>query len=229
MHILIVDDDPRLRDTLSRGLEHVGHDVRTAADGDEAERMLAAEPADLVLLDVMMPGRDGWQVLDDLRADGLETPVIFLTARDAVDERVRGLTAGADDYLSKPFAFEELAARIEAVARRREHLPTIECGPFRIDPGRRIVTLDGRRLELAPREFDLLLALARAHGRALGREELLREVWGIDFDPGTNTVDVHVARLRRRLAPRGKELIETEVGVGYRLTTEIDSNRSKRS
>lgn len=220
MQILIVDDDPRLRQTLARGLEHVGHRVRAAADGDEAERLLAEAPVDLVLLDVMMPGRDGWQVLEDLRATGIDTPVIFLTARDAVDERVRGLTAGADDYLSKPFAFEELAARIEAVARRRETMPTVECGAFRLEPGPRTAAFDGRRLELAPREYDLLLALARAGGEARTREALLREVWGIDFEPGTNTVDVHVARLRRRLGARGKALIVTEVGVGYRLATE---------
>lgn len=217
MQILIVDDDPRLRQTLAKGLEHVGHDVRTAADGDDADRSLADEPADLVLLDVMMPGRDGWQVLEDLRARGLDMPVIFLTARDAVDERVRGLTAGADDYLAKPFAFEELAARIEAVARRRDAMPVVEHGPFHLEPGPRIAKLDGARLDLAPREYDLLLALARAQGEALSRERLLKDVWGIDFEPGTNTVDVHVARLRRRLGTRGKELVVTVVGVGYAL------------
>jgi len=217
MQILIVDDDPRLRRTLAKGLEHIGHAVRAAADGDEAERLLDEEPADLVLLDVMMPGRDGWQVLEDLRARGLDVPVIFLTARDAVDERVRGLSAGADDYLAKPFAFEELAARIEAVARRRDAMPVVEFGAVVLEPGPRTATLDGTRIELAPREYDLLLALVRAQGEALSRERLLKEVWGIEFEPGTNTVDVHVARLRRRLGPRGKELITTVVGVGYAL------------
>lgn len=217
MHILIVDDDPRLRSTLAKGLAHVGHDAQVAADADEAERAIRATPYDLVLLDVMMPGRDGWQLLEDLRAAGIDVPVIYLTARDAVDERVRGLSAGADDYLSKPFAFEELIARIDAVERRRASLPIIERGPLRLDPGRRLCELDGQRIELSPREYDLLLALARADGASVDRKHLLSEVWGINFEPETNTVEVHIGRLRKRFGPRGKQLIRTEVGVGYRL------------
>jgi DNA-binding response OmpR family regulator len=219
MQILLVDDDPRLRETLRRGLEHAGHVAAAAASADEAEAALARQSFDLVLLDVMMPGRDGWELLERLRGRGLDVPVIFLTARDAVDERVRGLSAGADDYLTKPFALEELLARIAAVGRRRTATPVLVHGPLRLDPMRRVVELEGERIDLSPREFDLLAALVRAQGRALSRRELLSDVWGIEFEPQTNTVEVHVARLRRRLGPHGKDLVRTAVGKGYSIGT----------
>jgi two-component system copper resistance phosphate regulon response regulator CusR len=217
MKILLVDDDPRLRDTLRRGLEHAGHEAVAAASADEAEAVLATQRFDLLLLDVMMPGRDGWELLEALRARGLDVPVIFLTARDAVEERVRGLSAGADDYLTKPFALEELVARIAAVTRRRSATTALVHGALKLDPQRRVAHFDGQRVELSPREFDLLSALARAGGRPLSRRELLAEVWGIEFEPQTNTIEVHIARLRRRLGTRGKNLVRTEVGKGYSL------------
>jgi DNA-binding response OmpR family regulator len=217
MKILLVDDDPRLRDNLRRGLEHAGHEAVAAASADEAEAVLATQRFDLLLLDVMMPGRDGWELLEALRARGLDVPVIFLTARDAVEERVRGLSAGADDYLTKPFALEELVARIAAVTRRRSATTSVVHGALKLDPQRRVAHFDGQRVELSPREFDLLSALARAAGRPLSRRELLAEVWGIEFEPQTNTIEVHIARLRRRLGTRGKNLVRTEVGKGYSL------------
>ncbi|MEZ5980631.1 MAG: response regulator transcription factor [Planctomycetota bacterium] len=222
MRILIVDDDPRLRETLRVGLAHSGHEAEGVPDADGAEAALANGHYDIVLLDVMMPGRTGWSLLETVRARGDDTPVIFLTARDAVEERVRGLSAGADDYMSKPFSLDELLARIEAIARRRASLPTIFVGPLSIDQARRTCVLEGRRIELSPREFDLLAELARANGDAVSRKHLLSKVWGIDFDPETNTVDVHVARLRRRLGPNGKHLVRTVVGEGYRLAADSE-------
>jgi len=215
MRLLVVDDDPRLRDYLGRGLREAGHECETAADGAEARAAVHGARFDLVLLDVMLPDEDGWTVLDDLRREGDDTPVIFVTARDAVAERVRGLEAGADDYLIKPFAFDELLARVTAVARRRQGAAMVR-GALKIDPIDRHAELDGKRIELSPREFDLLVALARADGRTLSRPDLLRSVWGIEFDPGTNTVDVHVGRLRRRLGSAAS-CIQTVVGEGYRL------------
>ena len=217
MQVLIIDDDPRLRATLAKGLEAAGHSPLAASGGEEARRLLAQGPVDLILLDVMMPDEEGWETLSRLRATGDRTPVIFVTARDAVDERVRGLELGADDYLIKPFAFDELQARIHAVARRRSEGETLEYGPLRLRPSQLTVEVDGTRIELSPREFGLLAALVRAKGRTVGRPELLREVWGIEFEPGTNTVDVHVGRLRKRLGNVGAGLVKTVVGEGYAI------------
>ena len=165
---------------------------------------------------VMMPGPSGWDFLAGYREQNGETPVIFVTARHAVADRVKGLRLGADDYIIKPFEFAELLARIEAVVRRRSP-SEIVVGDLRLDLERRIVERAGARIEISPREFDLLLFMARSPGKVLSREELLREVWGIDFDPGTNVVNVQIARLRRKLAFHGPELINTVKGHGYVL------------
>ncbi|HVS17362.1 MAG TPA: response regulator transcription factor, partial [Planctomycetota bacterium] len=167
--------------------------------------------------DVMMPEVTGWDLLADLRERGRETPVIFVTARDSVEERVRGLRLGADDYVIKPFAFQELIARIEVVIRRRKELPPIEVGDLKLDLARRQARRADNAIDLSPREFDLLLALVRAEGRTLTRTELLRDVWGIDGEPATNLVDVHIGRLRRKLDAHGPVLIHTVRGEGYRL------------
>ncbi|MHC4892844.1 MAG: response regulator transcription factor [Planctomycetota bacterium] len=217
MDILIIDDDPRLRDTLVRGLERAGHDARAVDGGSTARAALAERPAEIILLDVMMPDEEGWEVLAALRASGDRTPVIFVTARDAVDERVKGLEAGADDYIIKPFAFDELLARITAVARRHATAAPLSIGPIELQPAQLVAVINGRRIELSPREFGLLSALVEARGETVERATLLRKVWGIDFDPGTNTVDVHVARLRRRLGPTNAGLIRTVVSHGYAL------------
>jgi two-component system copper resistance phosphate regulon response regulator CusR len=218
LKLLLVDDDPKFRRYMQRGLEESGLDCQVAEDGEQARRLLEGGASfDLVLLDVMLPGSSGWEVLERLRAGGDRTPVIFLTARHSVEERVKGLRLGADDYVIKPFDFGELLARIEAVRRRRE-LPTeLRIGPLQLDLERHVVECRGVRIEMSPREFDLLLCLARAQGRALTRSELLREVWGMDFDPGTNVVNVLVARLRRRLEPWAPGLIRTITGTGYAL------------
>jgi DNA-binding response OmpR family regulator len=218
--ILIVDDDPKLRGFVAKGLAEHGIESLSAGDGAEAQRVLAAAgpvKPDLILLDVMMPGKSGLDFLEEMRAGGSDIPVIFVTARRAVEERVQGLRRGADDYILKPFEFDELIARIEAVVRRRQSIPVFEIGDLRIDVARRIVERGGERIDLSPKEFDLLRTLAEARGRVVTRTELLSVVWGINFDPETNVVDALVARLRRRLDRTGPQLIETAIGEGYRL------------
>jgi DNA-binding response OmpR family regulator len=217
-HILVVDDDPRLRALMERGLAEAGYRCTTAADAQLARGVLESETdVDMVLVDVMMPGEDGWEFVQSLRDDRNDVPVMFVTARDAVPERVHGLRIGADDYMIKPFDFGELLARVDAVLRRRAAGRRLEVGPMAIDLERRLVWLGERRLELSPREFSLLVALAERSGKVVTRPELLREVWGIDFDTGTNTVDVHIARLRKRLGRDYSALLRTVVGQGYVL------------
>ena len=219
MRILIVDDDPKLRSYVCAGLGQSGIESVPAPDGETALAVLAEDTRgfDLILLDVMMPAISGWDLLLDLRQRGRETPVIFVTARDSVEERVRGLRLGADDYIIKPFAFQELLARIEVVIRRRKALPPVEVGDLRLDLARRNARRGEHSIDLSPREFDLLLALARAEGEVQTRTELLREVWGIEGEPSTNLVDVHIGRLRRKLDAVGTPLIQTVRGEGYRL------------
>jgi len=216
--ILIVDDDPKLRSYVAKGLAAQGLESLVAADAAEALRLLEQPPGptpDLALLDVMMGEVSGWDLLEQMRARGHDMPVLFVTAKHAVDDRVRGLRLGADDYILKPFEFEELLARIEAVLRRRRTLPVLEVHDVRIDLARRTVQRGGQRIELSPKEFDLLLALVEAQGRVLSRAELLQRVWGIEFDPQTNVVDTAVARLRKRLDRGSQPLILTVVGQGY--------------
>jgi DNA-binding response OmpR family regulator len=219
MRLLIVDDDPKLRNYVCAGLEQSGIEGVPAPDGQSALAILEDDTRgfDLILLDVMMPEITGWDLLADLRERGRETPVIFVTARDSVEERVRGLRLGADDYVIKPFAFQELIARIEVVIRRRKELPPIEVGDLKLDLARRQARRGDKAIDLSPREFDLLLALVRAEGRTLSRSELLRDVWGIEGEPSTNLVDVHIGRLRRKLDAHGPSLIHTVRGEGYRL------------
>jgi len=202
---------------MVEGLTDSGLTCETAADGPAGARRLEEDgPFDLILLDVMMPGQTGWSFLEELRARGDETPVIFLTARHEVAERVQGLRLGADDYILKPFDFSELLARVDAVQRR--HRPSqVSIGDLIIDLEGRVAHRGDRRIELSQREFDVLVALARARGRVISRDELLRRVWQIDFDPGTNVVNVVVARLRAKLGRKECPLIRTVVGEGYMI------------
>lgn len=221
--VLLVDDDPKFRRYMSEGLRASGHECDVASDGREAVHLLeqARGPGyDVVLLDVMLPEQSGWDVLVEARQLRPELPIVFVTARDAVDERVRGLRLGADDYVVKPFAFPELLARLEVVTRRRREAAPIVIGRLRIEPLRRRVWLDRRLVELSPREFDLLHVLAGAPGKVFTRSELLHEVWNIDFDPETNVVDVHIARLRRRLGGTTESLVHTVRNQGYTLLPE---------
>jgi two-component system copper resistance phosphate regulon response regulator CusR len=224
--VLLVDDDPKFRRYMTEGLRASGLECDAAADGREALALLEAARGpgyDIVLLDVMLPEQSGWEVLQDARRLRPELPVVFVTARDAVDERVRGLRLGADDYVVKPFAFPELLARLEVVTRRRKEADPIVLGALRIEPLRRRVWLGERLIELSPREFDLLVVLARRPGEAFTRAELLREVWNIDFDPQTNVVDVHVARLRRRLGGPTEAMVRTVRNRGYALRAPVEA------
>ncbi len=219
MHLVLVDDDPKLCRTLQRGFQELGHVCEIFDSGEAALERLRdpnGERPDVVLLDVMLPGLDGWETLQRLRDGGERVPVIYLTARHAVDERIRGLELGADDYVIKPFEFPELMARVQAVMRRRSGRAPLIIGDLVLDLDARRASLAGRRLELGDKEFRFLATLAGEPGRIFERRELLRRVWEIEFDPGTNVVDVLVARLRRKLAPQ-PGMIQTVAGQGYRI------------
>ncbi|MDF1838239.1 MAG: response regulator transcription factor [Planctomycetota bacterium] len=220
MKILIVDDDPKLRGFLKLGLEEHDYECLEAASVSDALLALeGAQPPDLILLDVMLPDGEGWQVLLELRSTDKVTPVIFLTARSQVDERVRGLEMGADDYIIKPFEFRELLARIHVAMRRTPSRTTLTWGSLILDNMSNRVEHAGKWLELSPKEFALLRTLMTNSGEVVNRSQLLSDVWGFSFDPGTNVVEVGVARLRKRLSSSGPERIETVTGKGYRMAT----------
>jgi two-component system OmpR family response regulator len=216
MRILLVDDDPKLAAALAKGLRAHAYAVDVASDADAALLRAAVYDYDVVLLDVMLPGQDGFAVCRALRGRGVAAPVLMLTARDAVDDRIRGLDAGADDYLPKPFDFGELLARIRALLRRApaEREPELRAGALVVDPATHAVTLDGRAIELTAREFAVLEYLIRRPGEVVTRTALLEHVWDENFDGSTNVVDVYVGYLRRKLRP---PLIATVRGVGFRL------------
>jgi two-component system, OmpR family, copper resistance phosphate regulon response regulator CusR len=220
MRILAVDDDPKIRTFLVKGLGESGMECESAPDGETALELLRARRFDLVLLDVMLPGLQGWDVMEALRRENREVPVIWVTARDALEERVKGLRMGGDDYIVKPFAFAELVARIHAVLRRRAEGHRMRLADLEIDPLGGAVRRAGRTLDLTRIEFALLRALAERAGEPVSRAALLQQVWGISFDPGTNIVDVHIRRLRRKVdEPFGTSLIQTVRGSGYALVS----------
>ena len=227
MRILVVEDDRKVASFIRQGLEEEGHAVEVAADGDEALERAAADGSawDLVVLDVMLPRRDGFSVLKALRADGLKAPVLMLTARDAVGDRVTGLDLGADDYLTKPFAFEEFLARIRALLRRGSGVrqsPILRVADLTLDPATREVRRGSRRVELTAREYTLLEYFMRSSGRVLSRPMLAQHVWGLDFDSESNVVDVYVGYLRRRIEASGeRKLLHTVRGAGYVLKEEL--------
>ena len=221
MRVLVVDDEPSVREALVRTLAHEGFEPRAAADGDAALAALGAEPADLVLLDVLMPGPDGLEVCRRLRAVGDRTPVLMLTARDEVSDRVAGLEAGADDYLVKPFAVEELLARVRALLRRtgwREPDAPLRFDDLVLDPRSHEVRRGPRRLELTRTEFLLLELLLRHPRQVLTRTQIFEDVWGYDFGPASNSLEVYVGYLRRKTEAGGEpRLLHTVRGVGYVL------------
>ncbi|MFN8159467.1 MAG: response regulator transcription factor [Solirubrobacterales bacterium] len=220
MRVLIVEDEAAIADFVRRGLEAEGYEVRVAADGVEGERLALEGSADLVILDRMLPRKDGMDVLSAIRRADPALPVILLTARGEVSDRVEGLDRGATDYLAKPFAFEELAARVRAHLRRPEAgQPTrLEGAGVELDLIRRTARRDGEPVHLSAREFDLLAYLMSRPGEVVPRERILSAVWGYDHDPGTNVVQVYVGYLRRRLGVAGADVpIETVRSVGYRF------------
>ena len=222
--ILLVEDEPGLRLTLSGRLASEGHVVEQAPDGETGLARASSEPFDLVVLDVMLPDRSGFEVCRDLRKRGVETPVLMLTARGQVEDRVLGLRLGADDYLVKPFAMSELLARVEARLRRepapsREPFDGYRFGDVEVDFRKAEVQRAGQALTLSAKEFQLLRYFIRQRGNTLSRDELLNEVWGYNAMPTTRTVDVHVAWLRRKLEPnpRTPQYILTVHGLGYKF------------
>ena len=221
MNLLLVEDDVKLTRALRRGLEREGYAVDIADTGDAALAQARAGDYDAIVLDVMLPGRDGFAVCEALRRGENWVPVLMLTARDHVKDRIRGLDAGADDYLVKPFDFGELLARLRALTRREpaERPQLIEVGDLRVDPARYLVTRAGREVELTPREFDLLYFLAARAGEVVPRSELLERVWEDSDDSSTNVVDVYVGYLRKKLERpfRRRRLIRTVRGVGFML------------
>jgi two-component system copper resistance phosphate regulon response regulator CusR len=220
MRILVVEDEPKTAAYLSRGLGEAGFVVDVARDGTDGLHLARTGGYDLLVLDVMLPGRDGWSVLGELRTGGVQTPVLLLTARDAVPDRVRGLELGADDYLVKPFAFSELLARVRTVLRRgpARQPDSIRVADLEIDLPRRRASRAGGRLDLTPKEFALLALLARRAGEPLSRTLIAEQVWDMNFDSDTNVVDVNVRRLRAKVdEPFATKLIHTIRGVGYVL------------
>ena len=221
MKILLAEDDRETAGFVERGLGELGHVVALSSDGVDALHLATTEPFELVLLDRMLPAMDGITVLRRMRAAGIETPVLLLTALGRIEDRVEGLEAGADDYLVKPFAFSELAARINALARRgpiHAEVTRFECGSLTMDLLRREVRRDNVPISLQPREFRVLEELMRNAERAVTRTMLLERVWGFHFDPQTNIVETHISRMRAKLNEGDKpDLIETLRGVGYRM------------
>src|SRR3954453_15048649 len=220
MRLLLAEDDGKLAAALARGLRHEGYAVDLAPDGDAALRNAAVYEYDAIVLDVMLPGRDGLGVCAALRDRGCWAPVLMVTARGAVRDRVRGLDAGADDYLPKPFDFDELLARLRALLRRApaERPARIQVGALVADPATHAVTRGGTRVELTAREFAVLEYLARHSGEAVTRSHLLEHVWDENYLGSTNVVDVYVGYLRRKLEqPFGRPLIRTLRGVGWTL------------
>jgi DNA-binding response OmpR family regulator len=225
VQILVVEDEPKVAGALKEGLETEGYEVTVAGTGEDGFFRASAHSFDLIVLDVMLPGRSGIEVLSTLRRQGDRTPVLLLTAKDAVEDRVLGLDSGADDYLVKPFAFEELAARIRALLRRNrsESSGVLTIGTLEIDPDRRMVSRSGQRIELTAREYELLEYLARNHDRVVSREMLARDVWKETSraTPLDNVIDVHVARLRRKIDDAFPvKLLHTLRGVGFTISEE---------
>jgi two-component system copper resistance phosphate regulon response regulator CusR len=231
MRILVVEDDARMADMLGRSLREQGYAVDVASDGEEALYQAAVNSYDAVVLDVSLPRRNGFTVAQQLRAKGSRVPVLMLTARDSLRDRVAGLDAGADDYLTKPFELEELFARLRALLRRMpELLPTeMHVADLVIDTRSQTVTRAGRSVALTTKEYALLEFLARNAGRVVGRAELTDHVWDEHHDPLSNAIEVYVNRLRKKIdVPGATPLIHTHRGSGYRLGAEISSTAEPR-
>jgi two-component system OmpR family response regulator len=223
VRILIVEDELKLAALLRRGLTEEAHAADVAATGEDALWMARSTDYDAIVLDLMLPGVNGLEVCRRLRADGVWSPVLMLTARDALEDRIGGLDAGADDYLTKPFAFAELLARLRALARRGapERPAVIDVGDLRLDPASLQVWRGGAEIELSPKEFALLETFMRRPGRVLSRFELLEHAWDYEYENRSNVVDVYVRYLREKIdRPFGRKSIETVRGAGYRLRTD---------
>jgi DNA-binding response OmpR family regulator len=220
MQVLVVDDDPAFRRYACLALEEAKIDHLTAGDAETAAAILArrdAPPVDAVLLDIELPGTQGIELLTELRAHGNQVPILVVSVRDGLEERVKALHLGADDYLVKPFEFPELVARLHAVTRRGLRNERVKVRDLQLDVALRQAERGGKVIHLTPLEFDLLWVLVQAHGRPVSRAELLQRVWRLEIDPRTNLVEVHASRLRQKLSRTGEPMVETVRGQGYRI------------
>ncbi|HSP36997.1 MAG TPA: response regulator transcription factor [Frankiaceae bacterium] len=221
MKVLVVEDERRLAEVIERGLTEAGHQVEVRYTGPDGLLAAGTETFDVVVLDWMLPGADGPSVCSALRKRGVRTPVLMLTAKHAVSDRVAGLDSGADDYLTKPFAFDELLARLRVIARRAEPDPVLTLGDLTIDQQRRSVSRGSTPVELTAREFDILTLLAVRVGKVVTRFDILEAVWDGETDLRSNIIDVYIANLRAKIdKPFGRTSIETMRGAGYRLTSD---------
>ncbi len=222
MKVLVIEDEKKINSLIRKGLEPQGFIVDTAQTGDEGYALATSSPYDVIVLDIMLPGRDGLSILRNLRERKIAVPIVLLTARSELNERVEGLNLGADDYLTKPFFIEELIARIHAVTRRASGAvqSILSVSDLTLNLLTREVKRGPTKIELTPREFALLEHLMRSPGRVLTRVQICEQVWDYHFDPGTNLVDVYVQRLRKKIdGPSTVKLLETIRGVGYRIQT----------
>jgi two-component system OmpR family response regulator len=230
--LLVVDDEPFLRDAVAASLRFLGFEVATADSGTDALRLARDRPFDLMVLDVMLPDTDGFEVVRRLRADGCYVPVIFLTARDTQADKVTGLTLGGDDYMTKPFGLEELAARIRSVLRRTRRSaatgPVLSFADIELDQDSYEVRRAGHLIDLSPTEFRLLRFLMLNPGRVLSRAQILDHVWDYDFGGSGTVVATYIGYLRRKLAPFGPEVIHTQRAVGYKLRSPHGAGRNAR-
>ncbi|MGZ5546156.1 MAG: response regulator transcription factor [Limisphaerales bacterium] len=219
IRVLVVDDERKIAERIQTALEGEACSVKAEYDGNAALAKMLSSEFDVIVLDIMLPGRDGLSVLKEARAKGVTTPVLAISARGEVDHRIEGLDSGADDYLSKPFALAELQARVRAFLRRRgDQKEILQIADLILDPVERKVRRGSQEIELAAREFKLLEFLMRAHGEVCGRTAILKNVWGYNFDPGTNLVDVYVMRVREKIdADSDLKLLRTIRGIGYVL------------
>jgi two-component system copper resistance phosphate regulon response regulator CusR len=225
MRVLLVEDEPRVAHFIAKGLREQTYAVDVAEDGEIALYKCGIDEYDLIVLDVMLPAIDGFQVCRELRNKGVTTPILMLTARDAVDDRVEGLDAGADDYLTKPFAFSELLARLRALLRRRENLvgEVLQVDDVLINTTNHAVTRSGRSISLTAKEYSLLEFFALNAGKLVGRDEIGRHVWDENFDPFSNVIDVYVRRLRKKIDEGfARPLIHTRRREGYVFSSEVE-------
>jgi len=219
MKILVVEDEKKIAGFIRKGLEEQGFAVTVSNNGDDGYMIARTQAFDVIILDIMLPGRDGLSILKNLREQKNTVPVIMLTARSEMNEKIEGLNLGADDYVTKPFYMEELIARVQAIARRGggDKLNILQSGDLMVNLVSREVKRGGDKIELTPREFSLLEYIMRSPGRVFTRTQILEHVWGYDFDPQTNIVDVCIQRVRKKIMDEDNKLIETVRGVGYRF------------
>ncbi len=220
MRLLIVEDDKKVGAFLERGLKEENYAVDVCRNGPDALYLAQVNPYDVIILDIMLPGKDGFSVCRELRESGVLTPIIMLTAKDALDDKVQGLTVGADDYLTKPFSFEELLARIRALLRRSQDYKTkaLHVGDLEMDPVRRLVTRGGQKIVLTGKEYALLEYLMRNQGRVLSQSMIIEHVWDMDYEGASNIVNVYINHLRRKIdRDHPVKLIKTVRGHGYQI------------